>query len=131
MKKILALLCHVYLMLGVGHAQTKAVKEEKKHSTEIIRYNIPADQQKAFETAYAQAEVYLKKSEFCLNYQVLHGEEEPQHYIVVIDWTSKEDHMNGFRKSAQFKQFFNLVKPFYNHIEEMKHYNAIDIFWKK
>ena len=56
---------------------------------------------------------------------MIHGEEEPDHYIVIIDWKSTEDHMQGFRQSVQFMPFFNLVKPFYNNIEEMKHYKAV------
>lgn len=103
----------------------------KQYSTEIIRYTIPADKQADFEQAYAEAGMYLKQSAHCLNYQVLHGEEEPDHYILIINWTSKEDHLNGFRKSDEFRAFFNLVKPFYNNIEEMKHYNLTDIFWQK
>lgn len=77
--------------------------------------------------AYAEAGIYLKQSAFCLDYQVFHGEEEPEHYIVIIKWASKEEHLNGFRKSDGFKAFFNLVKPFYNNIEEMKHYRLTQI----
>src|SRR5580692_3429008 len=94
----------------------------KSHSVEIIRYTITADQHANFEEAYKKAGKLLEASSFCLGYQVIHGEEEPDHYIVIIDWTTTQDHMNGFRQSPQFMPFFDLVKPFYNNIEEMKHY---------
>jgi hypothetical protein len=106
-------------------ATTGAMAQVKNHSIEITRYTIAADQHAAFEEAYKKAGKLLEESTFSLVYQVLHGEEEPDHYIVVIDWTSTKDHMNGFRERPQFMPFFNLVKPFYNNIEEMKHYKPV------
>jgi quinol monooxygenase YgiN len=109
-----------------GTAQnTPSAANAKNSSVEIIRYTIPADQHTNFEEAYKKAGKLLEESAFCLGYQVIHGEEEPDHYIVIIDWSSTQDHMNGFRQGPQFKPFFNLVKPFYNNIDEMKHYKVV------
>jgi quinol monooxygenase YgiN len=109
-----------------GTAQnTPSAAGTKIPSVEIIRYTIPADQHTNFEEAYKKAGKLLEESAFCLGYHVIHGEEEPDHYIVIIDWTSTQDHMNGFRQSPQFMPFFNLVKQFYNNIDEMKHYKAV------
>ncbi|MFB6455398.1 antibiotic biosynthesis monooxygenase family protein [Chitinophaga sp. Hz27] len=105
--------------------------EDKNYSTEIIRYNIPLPERTNFEDAYKQAGRCLQASVFCLGYQVIHGSEEPNHYIVIIHWTSEQDHLNGFRKSAEFMPFFNLVSKFYNNIEEMKHYNLTDNQWQR
>lgn len=99
-------------------------------SIEIIRYNIPPDLQVSFEKAYREASIFLESSPFCLGYKIIHGHEEPQHYIVIIQWTSVDEHLNGFRKSEQFPAFFRLVKPFFNNIEEMKHYEQTGISWK-
>jgi len=108
--------------VGTAQVSTPPATNSKSHSVEIIRYTIAADQHASFEEAYKKAGKLLEASPFCLGYQVIHGEEEPDHYIVIIDWTSTQDHMNGFRQSAQFMPFFDLVKPFYNNIDEMKHY---------
>jgi heme-degrading monooxygenase HmoA len=103
----------------------------KDESIEIIRYKISADQKTDFETAYAKAGEFLKASPYCSGYEVIHGVEEPQHYIVRIHWTSMDDHLQKFRNSQEFKSFFNLVRPFYNAIEEMKHYQSTTTTWKK
>ncbi len=107
------------------------MKNETNYSVEIIRYTIPQDQYSNFETAYTEAGKYLKASKYCLGYQVIHGNEEPNHYIIIIHWTSIEDHVNGFRSSPEFSPFFNLVKPFFNSIEEMKHYDLTPNTWNK
>lgn len=116
-----------------GHAQKKDqhMKNDPTYSVEIIRYNIPSDQATAFENAYSKAGEHLRASPYCLGYEVIHGEEEPNHYIVRIHWTSVRDHLDKFRKSAEFMGFFTLVKPFFNNIEEMKHYNHTAIVWSK
>jgi quinol monooxygenase YgiN len=119
------------LMLTVMSAATVSAQDQKGHSVEVIRYTIPADQHGSFEEAYKEAGKYLLASPYCLGYQVLHGEEEPDHYIVIIDWTSTQEHLNGFRQSAQFRPFFNLVKPFYNELQEMKHYHENFVSAKK
>ncbi|HEY0611129.1 MAG TPA: antibiotic biosynthesis monooxygenase family protein [Chitinophaga sp.] len=122
-------------MLCTHHllAQTpnKNMKAANNFSVEIIRYTIAPDQQDNFEKAYSQAAKLLQASPYCLGYEVIHGEEEPSHYIVTIYWTSKEDHLNGFRKSSDFGGFFQLVRPFFANIDEMKHYNHTAITWKK
>ncbi|MEP7081262.1 MAG: antibiotic biosynthesis monooxygenase family protein [Ginsengibacter sp.] len=107
------------------------MKNETNYSVEIIRYNIPQEQHSNFETAYTDAGKYLKASMYCLGYQVIHGNDEPNHYIVIIRWTSKEEHLNGFRTSPEFMPFFNLVKPFISKIEEMKHYDLTPNSWSK
>jgi heme-degrading monooxygenase HmoA len=53
---------------------------------------------------------------------VSRGVEEPTHYIVRIEWDSLEGHEQGFRKSREFAGFFEAVKPFFEQIEEMRHY---------
>ncbi|WP_315815686.1 antibiotic biosynthesis monooxygenase family protein [Paraflavitalea speifideaquila] len=86
--------------------------DNKTFSVEIIRYNIPDDKSAAFEKAYTEAGKYLQASPYCLEYRVLHGNDEPNSYLVIIHWTSKEEHLQGFRKSPEFMPFFNLVKSF-------------------
>jgi len=118
------------LFLNVSYAQTKnATMDNKNYAVEIIRYNIPAEERNNFEKAYIEAGKYLQASKYCLSYEVIHGNDEPNHYMVIINWTSKEEHLQGFRKSAEFMPFFNLVKPFYNNIEEMKHYDLTANKW--
>lgn len=123
------LLVLFYLIVNTAWPQTMNTNDN--YSVEIIRYKIPTDQQASFEEAYANAGKILQKSPSCLAYEIIHGVDEPQHYIVRIHWTSKEDHMKGFRNSPEFPPFFNLVKSFYNNIEEMKHYELTSSVWKR
>jgi hypothetical protein len=42
--------------------------------------------------------------------------------VVRIEWSSVQEHEQGFRRSAAFGRFFAAVKPFIEQIEEMRHY---------
>ncbi len=98
---------------------------------EYIRYTISSDKQKNFIEAYTLASKQLDDSEYCLGYELSHCEEDPKNFILRIQWTSTEDHLNGFRKSKDFMTFFGHVKPFFNDISEMNHYVLTNVISKE
>lgn len=92
---------------------------------EYIRYEVAEDRRAGFERAYGEASKVLDASEHCLNYEVSRGVEEPGNYVVRIEWDSLEGHEQGFRKSPEFGTFFQEVRPFFDDIREMSHYEAV------
>ncbi|MFH8369714.1 putative quinol monooxygenase [Streptomyces sp. NPDC018031] len=90
---------------------------------EYVRYRIAEEARRGeFERAYAVAAEQLELAPQCLGYELTHGVEEPDRYILRIEWTSVEDHEQGFRKGPQFPPFLAAVRPYVGDIEEMKHY---------
>jgi quinol monooxygenase YgiN len=100
-------------------------------TAEIIRYRIRAENAQTFETAYRKAEPILQGSKHCLGYRLLRGHEEPENWMLIIEWDSVEGHEQGFRKEPGFREFFALVKPFFNDIQEMKHYESRPMNWER
>lgn len=94
---------------------------------EYIRYAIPQGQEQAFLDSYRQAGTELRASKHCLHYEVTRCTEDTSRFIVRIEWDSLEGHLQGFRKEAAFASFFAKVKPFFEQIEEMKHYALTDV----
>jgi quinol monooxygenase YgiN len=92
--------------------------------TEYVRYKIPADQADQFVAAYAAAGEALHRSSNCLGFELSRCVEEPTSFILRIEWDSVDGHMNGFRKSLEFRKFFASVRPFVGNLEEMRHYEA-------
>lgn len=87
---------------------------------EYIRYEVTEPD--AFLLAYGQARSALDSSPHCLGYELSRCEEDPQSFIVRIEWDSAEGHLEGFRKSAEFSSFLAAVRPFIADIREMRHY---------
>jgi quinol monooxygenase YgiN len=97
---------------------------------EYTRYKIADERRKEFVEAYREAAQYLKNSPACTAYELSHCTEEPARFTLRIEWKSTEEHLQGFRKEPGFQSFFQLVKPFFNDIEEMQHYELTDITYR-
>ena len=94
-------------------------------TTEYILYRIAPARQPDFVEAITSSCRFLAEDPRCLGYQLSQGEEDPENFIWRIEWTSTEQHLNGFRKSPAFADFFLLVKPFFTDIQEMSHYRPL------
>ncbi len=92
---------------------------------EYIRYRVSAADHAAFIAAYRSAGADLTSSPHCLRSEVTQGVEEPDNFIVRIEWDSIEGHERGFRKGPHFAPFFAKVKQFFPNIQEMKHYTIV------
>ena len=89
---------------------------------EYIRYAIPPDQTDAFVDAYASAAAALAASPQCLAYELAACVEDPTQFVLRIEWDSAEGHLDGFRRSPQFRAFLPHVQPYVKYTAEMRHY---------
>ncbi|MFC3979761.1 putative quinol monooxygenase [Streptosporangium jomthongense] len=90
---------------------------------EYIRYRVPDREE--FEAAYRRAVVPLGRAPQCLDYELSRCVEEPECYVLRVTWTSAHDHLQGFRGSEHFQEFFAEIKPYVSNIEEMRHYEKV------
>jgi len=91
---------------------------------EYISYLIESERADAFRQAYAAAAAVLQRDPRCLSYEIVQGVEEPTRFVVRIEWTSLEDHLEGFRADPAFGEFFALVGPYVHDIRAMQHYEV-------
>lgn len=94
---------------------------------EYIRYAISDDRRAAFEADYARAQAALAASPHCLGWELTRCVEEPGQYILRIEWDSAEGHLQGFRRSPEFRGFFAAIRPYVGDIQEMRHYELTDV----
>ena len=121
-----------FLFLFMGSSSSNDLTSNFSNmSIEYIRYTIPVSQHEQFLSDYAKAAEFLQVSPVCLGYDLTQGEEEPNNFILRITWTSTQDHLNGFRKSNDFSKFLGHIRPYYNNIQEMKHYRPTSVVWEK
>lgn len=92
---------------------------------EYLRYTVPADKHDGFITDYTAAATPLMKSPYAKSFEMSECVEDSTKFILRIEWTSAEDHLQGFRKSDEFKAFFGHIKPYLDNIDEMRHYNQV------
>lgn len=91
---------------------------------EYLRYTIPEGDRAAFIAAYEAAKSPLLASPHALGFEMAQCVEDPGEFILRIEWTSAEDHLQRFRGSAEFKDFFGHIRAYVGAITEMRHYQV-------
>ncbi|MCA5892272.1 antibiotic biosynthesis monooxygenase [Isoptericola sp. NEAU-Y5] len=96
-------------------------------TVEYVRYAIDPDRAEEFERAFARAATPLRQSPYCRTFDLSRCVEEPSSYVLRIVWTSADDHLEKFRRSPQFRQFFGEVRGFVDSMTEMRHYEPVPV----
>ncbi|MEV7138700.1 antibiotic biosynthesis monooxygenase [Streptomyces tauricus] len=97
------------------------------HTVEYIRYLIPEEQSALFLAAYSRAAAHLAAAPQCVDYELARSEEDFQHYVLRITWTSTEDAVEGFRESELFTDFVAEIGSFTPFVEETRHYKPTTV----
>lgn len=99
---------------------------------EYIRYTV-SDKERREELidAYRRAAIFLDQSPECLAYELSVCEEDESNAILRIEWQSSEAHLQRFRKSPAFGEFFRAIGGFLKEIAEMRHYELSDVVKRK
>ncbi|MEU6847297.1 antibiotic biosynthesis monooxygenase [Streptomyces sp. NPDC046716] len=96
-------------------------------TVEYIRYRIPEARSAEFLSAYTRAARFLAASPHCVAYELDRCEEDFEHFVLRIVWTSTEDHVEGFRTSELFPDFLAEIRPYVGNIDEMRHYKPTTV----
>ena len=94
---------------------------------EYVRYRIDPTQAEQFEADYARAAEHLAASPHCVGYELARCEEDPDRYVLRVRWDSLVGHLEGFRRSDRFPQFFAAIRAHVGSIEEMQHYTTTGV----
>ncbi|WP_411192634.1 antibiotic biosynthesis monooxygenase family protein [Paraburkholderia sp. B3] len=66
-----------------------------------------------FEAGVAQALALFHRARGCRGVELQRSIEEPNQYVLVVQWDTVEDHMVHFRESADFQVWRQLVGPYF------------------
>jgi heme-degrading monooxygenase HmoA len=77
-----------------------------------------------FEAAMAQAKEVIAQAKGFHSFRLQRGIEQPSTYLLLIEWDSVEDHMQGFRESELFVRWRELIGTYFAAAPAVEHYNA-------
>ena len=77
-----------------------------------------------FEAAMDRAKVVISQSGGFRSFRLQRGIEQPSTYLLLIEWDSVADHMQGFRESDLFVRWRELIGPYFAAPPEVEHYEA-------
>lgn len=92
---------------------------------ERARFQIRPEAQEAFEQAFETARTVISQARGYHSLRLARGIEKPTEYLLLIEWDSVADHMEGFRGSQLFQRWAQLLSPHYAAPPEVEHFDLV------
>jgi heme-degrading monooxygenase HmoA len=79
-----------------------------------------------FEAAVAEAvDTLLRPASGFVNFELRHGVERSDSYVLLIGWATLEDHTVGFRESEKFVKWRELIGPYFAGAPQVDHWSEV------
>ena len=75
-----------------------------------------------FLAALQEAQKFLLQSPGCRGLRVHQGVEQPQTFLLLIEWNTLADHIEGFRESPAFNSWREILGPFFIEVPRVEHW---------
>jgi heme-degrading monooxygenase HmoA len=92
---------------------------------EVATLQIKSGQCEAFEAAFSQAQAIIAASPGYVSHELQRGIEHADQYVLLVRWHTLADHEIGFRQSAPYQQWKQLLHHFYDPFPTVLHYESV------
>jgi heme-degrading monooxygenase HmoA len=89
---------------------------------EVAILNVKKGSSHEFEQAFETAQEIISSMEGYINHELKKCIEVEDKYILLVNWETIEDHEIGFRQSAQYQEWKNLLHHYYDPFPTVEHY---------
>lgn len=89
---------------------------------EHVHITIAADRVTAYLEAFEEARPQVQCQPGCHSCRLLPKVDAPGEFLLLIEWESKADHTEGFRRSAEYLEWSRLLHPFYEVFPTVTYY---------
>ena len=86
---------------------------------------VRAGQEQSFEAHFAKAQAIIAEREGYLWHRLERCMEQPNQYLLLVQWTHLEAHTEGFRGSAEYQQWKALLHHFYDPFPTVLHFQTV------
>ena len=80
-----------------------------------------------FERAFAEARGIIASMPGFLSLELHRCLEQTNRYALLVHWSTLEDHTIGFRQSAEYQRWKQLLHHFYDPFPRVEHFAKVDI----
>ena len=82
-------------------------------------------QEVQFEKDFRIAGKYISSINGYVDHSLKKCIEQRNKYLLLVNWDRLEDHLDGFRKSGQYKHWKELLHHYYDPFPTVEHYETI------
>jgi heme-degrading monooxygenase HmoA len=87
--------------------------------------DVKPQETKQFEAAFARAQRIIAASPGYLSHELQRCIERPSRYLLLVRWRTLADHTEGFRQSAPYQEWKQLLHHFYDPFPTVEHYERV------
>lgn len=93
---------------------------------EVAILNVKADQQNDFEQSFCQASQIISSMKGYISHELQRCLEVENQYILLVRWETLADHTEGFRGSAEYQHWKQLLHHYYDPFPTVHHYEIVE-----
>ena len=87
--------------------------------------DVVPDQEPAFEDAFGRAKQIISLMPGFRSLRLWRGVEQSNRYLLLVEWDSLEDHIEGFRGSPEYERWRAMLHHFYDPFPTVEHYEPV------
>ncbi|EHQ29859.1 antibiotic biosynthesis monooxygenase family protein [Mucilaginibacter paludis] len=92
---------------------------------EVAILQVKANQAANFEHDFNIASQYISSIPGYLRHNLQKCIEQPNKYILLVEWNTLEDHTIGFRQSAAYQNWKQLLHHYYDPFPTVEHFESV------
>ncbi|BCL75611.1 antibiotic biosynthesis monooxygenase [Jeongeupia sp. HS-3] len=92
---------------------------------EVAVLNVLSGKEGEFESAFKIASAIISSMPGYISHQLQRCLENSSQYVLLVNWEKLEDHTVGFRGSAQYQEWRQLLHHFYDPFPTVEHYELV------
>ena len=89
---------------------------------EVAMLDVKPGETAEFEAAFDKAQNIISSMTGYISHQLQKCLENPNRYILLVNWQTLEDHTNGFRESDEYQEWRAMLHHFYDPFPTVEHY---------
>ena len=78
-----------------------------------------------FEQAFSTAKKIISAVPGYIDHKLKRCMERPSRYLLLVNWETLRDHVEGFRESPEYQQWKALLHHFYDPFPQVEHYQDL------
>ena len=92
---------------------------------ELAILNVIPDREIEFERQFSEAKKIITSMPGFIGLELQKCVEHGNQYALMVRWQTLEDHTEGFRKSAEYQRWRELLHHFYDPFPQVAHYRCV------
>ncbi|SFC08526.1 antibiotic biosynthesis monooxygenase family protein [Pseudoalteromonas denitrificans] len=92
---------------------------------EVAVLDVKKGHEEEFELTFESAQKIIISMQGYVSHQLQKCIEQPNKYILLVNWVTLEDHTVGFRESMEYQQWRKLLHHFYDPFPVVEHFESV------